>query len=146
KKLAIGCTNGLVTVLKSKKEKIQKKRKIIVDENVKTTILEKPKFRKLAKYDKDLKFFRYKEAVDNLIIKNNPSAAMASSLFRELIERNALKLALSNRKDENLAKILKFLIKNLFRPQFSVVFLNVAWQILEIYSEQVFLFSESKWL
>ena len=69
---------------------------------------EKGKKKNLQEYDRYLKKFQYHNALDSALKKNN--VEMIMSVFEELIDRNALKLALLNRSEEDLEQLLNFIL------------------------------------
>lgn len=51
---------------------------------------------------------------------------MAVILIRELIERNSLKIALSNRNEENLILVINFIIENIANRRFVPFLIEMA--------------------
>lgn len=88
--------------------------------------------RKLANHDILLKKFRYGEALDEAIETRQPQSIMC--VLEELGKRRGLKIALSNRNDEeSLEPILSFIVKYITRPQYCEVLIGVANMIIDLY-------------
>ena len=71
-------------------------------------IVEKGKKKSIKKHDVYLKKFQYQKALDCVIKEGNVEMILA--MFEELIDRNALKIALMNRSEEDVLLILKFIL------------------------------------
>lgn len=92
-----------------------------------------PRRRKLKQYDKLLKSFQYKEALDHLFIAQT-TIVVKASFFRELILREALRHALSDRDDLTLEPILNFVVQNITNPRYTRLLIYVAHVILGLFS------------
>ena len=68
----------------------------------------KSRKKNLQKHDKLIKAFQFQKAVDSVIKDGNVEMILA--VFEELIDRNALKLALMNRNEEEVEVILGFVL------------------------------------
>ena len=66
-------------------------------------------------------------------MQNGSKASLIASMFRELIQRSALKNALSGRDEESLKPILHFLIKNITDARFSSMLIDVCSELLGVY-------------
>jgi U3 small nucleolar RNA-associated protein 15 len=62
---------------------------------------------KLQKYEQSLKKFQYKKALNEAIDQQNPEVVLA--LIEELLHRGALEIALANRSEEELIKLIAFI-------------------------------------
>lgn len=67
----------------------------------------KSRKQKLQKYEQSLKQFQYKKALNEAIEQQNPEVVLA--LIEELIHRGALEIALSNRSEDELQKLVAFI-------------------------------------
>eukprot|EP00351_Strombidinopsis_sp_SopsisLIS2011_P001413 CAMPEP_0116879450 /NCGR_PEP_ID=MMETSP0463-20121206/11268_1 /TAXON_ID=181622 /ORGANISM="Strombidinopsis sp, Strain SopsisLIS2011" /LENGTH=84 /DNA_ID=CAMNT_0004528819 /DNA_START=1150 /DNA_END=1401 /DNA_ORIENTATION=- len=63
---------------------------------------------KLKPYEVMLKKFQYKKALNEAINSKNPEVVM--SLLEEIIERDALELAVANRTPEELKLLMEFML------------------------------------
>lgn len=70
---------------------------------------------KLQEYDKLLKKFQYHEALNSALKCKNVEITI--TVIEELIDRNALKLALLNRSEEDLELILNFILWKIRDPK-----------------------------
>ena len=70
--------------------------------------LAKSRKKNLQKHDKLIKAFQFQKAVDSVIKEGNVEMILA--VFEELIDRNALKIALMNRSEEELEVVLGFVL------------------------------------
>ncbi|EDO31974.1 predicted protein [Nematostella vectensis] len=88
----------------------------------------------LNKYDKLVKNFEYAAALDAILqpLSNHPPVVVA--ILQELIRRGGLERALSGRDEEGLVPILYFLIRNITNPRYTVVLIDVANILLDMYS------------
>ncbi|KAM4808905.1 U3 small nucleolar RNA-associated protein 15 homolog [Rhinophrynus dorsalis] len=96
----------------------------------------KPVKEHLKKYDKLLKGFQMSKALDAVletqIRMQKPEVTVA--VMNELKRRGTLKNALAGRDEKQLSTLLNFLLKHLVEPRFAPVLLNVADQVIDIYS------------
>ncbi|KAM8961750.1 U3 small nucleolar RNA-associated protein 15 homolog [Pelodytes ibericus] len=96
----------------------------------------KPVREHLRKYDKLLKGFEVSKALDvvleSQIRVQKPEITVA--VMNELKRRGTLKNALAGRDEKQLSLLLTFLLKNLVEPRFAPILVNVAEQIIDIYS------------
>ncbi|KAJ3226104.1 snoRNA-binding rRNA-processing protein [Clydaea vesicula] len=99
--------------------------------------VESKKSKNLKKFDKFLKKFQYGDALDSVLNTRNQSPVIIVSLLQELIHRDALKLALSNRDDVSLEPIAKFLKKYISNSRFSPLLIDVTNVILDMYSSVI---------
>ncbi len=95
------------------------------------TVPEKGKKKNLQEYDRYLKKFQYKNALDSVLKKNN--VEMTMSVFEELIDRNALKLALLNRSEEELEIILNLIQWKIRDPKTQNVLVHVFNLLVDYY-------------
>jgi U3 small nucleolar RNA-associated protein 15 len=86
----------------------------------------------LQKYEKFLKKFEYKNALNSALEKNEPDIIV--SLMEELIQRSSLEIALSYRSEEELVMLLKFLIWKISDYRFADLLIEVAKITIDMYS------------
>jgi U3 small nucleolar RNA-associated protein 15 len=87
---------------------------------------------KLAPYDQLLKSFRYHAALDAAVATNK--AAIVVAMLDELINRNALIIALANRDAAGLLPLLHFTARYLPHPSYSSILLELVNLVLDLYS------------
>lgn len=93
--------------------------------------MEQKKLKTLTKYEKLLKQFKYSEALDQCLTKPaNPTVVV--SMLDELFHRDAILNALSNRTEESLEEIMRFLNKYIHNPKYSRVLIDTFMIILGI--------------
>lgn len=92
---------------------------------------EKGKKKNLQEYDRYLKKFQYHNALDSALKKNN--VEMIMSVLEELIDRNALKLALLNRSEEDLEQLLNFVLWKIKDPKTQNILVHVFNLIIDYY-------------
>ena len=90
------------------------------------------KKKKLQAYEQRLKRFEYREALNAALDTRNPEITL--SLIEELVERDALFIALANRDEDDLVKLFDFLIWKLPDHRFTQVLLEVARITLDMYA------------
>lgn len=90
---------------------------------------------RLAKYDRHLKQFNYKQALDEVLASMQP--VLVAGLLEELEYRDGLEAALSGRNDAQLEPVLSFLAKYLTHPRFALVLVDVADVVIRLYSSQL---------
>lgn len=93
--------------------------------------LAKEKKNKLQEYDSYLKKFQYHNALDCVLKKKN--VELTITVLEELIDRNALKLALLNRSEEDLEILLKFISWKIRDPKTQNILIYVFNLIIEYY-------------
>mmetsp|Transcript_14502 Transcript_14502/g.25999 ORF Transcript_14502/g.25999 Transcript_14502/m.25999 type:complete len:516 (-) Transcript_14502:25-1572(-) len=93
------------------------------------------KKQRLAAYDKELKRFNYKRALDEVLVTRRPPLVVG--LLEELNHRRGLEAALANRDDAALEPILSFLCKFLVNPRFASTLLDVCDVVLNLYSGEI---------
>eukprot|EP00043_Microstomoeca_roanoka_P009156 m.87213 g.87213 ORF g.87213 m.87213 type:complete len:367 (-) comp14497_c0_seq1:2050-3150(-) len=148
KVLAVGHSDGYlgIRVRKEKKDLSQGRRRpprvgthkyFLRGQNRKPTSLDYqvdvPRKKKLKPYDRLLKAFEYSAALDAVFQAKTPVLVKASFLH-ELVQREGLRTALSNRDDASLEPILRFVVKNITNPRYTRLLVNVAHLILDIYA------------
>ncbi|XP_064390591.1 U3 small nucleolar RNA-associated protein 15 homolog [Halichondria panicea] len=93
-----------------------------------------PKRKKLQPYDKFLKKFQYKNALDAVLKhRGQGKTVMVYSLLQELVRRDGLTIALSGRNEEELYSILKYLSRHMTKPRFIPLLLDVGNMLIDIY-------------
>ena len=90
---------------------------------------------RLKAYDSYLRKFRFSDALSAVFDSRNPLIIV--SMMDDLLRRDVLKVALANRDEPSLEPILRFLIKNLTNPQFSIILMTVSEVIFDIYGKMV---------
>lgn len=88
--------------------------------------------RKLQSFEQHLKLFEYKQALNAALNAQNPEVVL--TLIEELVERDALHIALSNRSEDEIVKLMDFLIWKLPDHRYANVLLEVARITLDMYS------------
>jgi U3 small nucleolar RNA-associated protein 15 len=130
--IAFGLGNG-VTILRTRN--ISTTPSSVPRETVKFNFVVSKSSLKLSDFEKALKGFRFRDALDLCLAKGNPELILACCT--ELIAYDALSIALSGRDEAFVACILKFIGKALTVPEFSHVTLEVLSALLEIYDGKV---------
>ncbi len=88
--------------------------------------------------DAFLRKFEYKQALDAVLdSSSSSSAAMVIALLSDRIDRRALDVALSGRDDESLVPLLEFLYKQINKPFFDEICIDVLDRVIELYSDVV---------
>nr|XP_057927485.1 U3 small nucleolar RNA-associated protein 15 homolog [Doryrhamphus excisus]XP_057927486.1 U3 small nucleolar RNA-associated protein 15 homolog [Doryrhamphus excisus] len=102
-------------------------------------LVSKPVRQHLAKFDKELKRFNVSKALDVALEswtrRKNPDIAVA--VMKELNRRGTLKNALAGRDEQDVSKLLNFLIGNLVDPRFASILIIAADMILDIYQSVI---------
>ncbi len=93
--------------------------------------LPKEKKKKLQEYDYHLKRFQYHQALDSVLLKKN--VELTITVLEELIDRNALKLALLNRSENELEILLNFILWKIRDPKTMNILLYVFNLLIEYY-------------
>jgi len=88
---------------------------------------------KLNIYEKHMRKFLYKEALDSVLGSKDP--VVIASLLEELVHRKAVHIALGNRTHQELVPTLKYLEKYILNPRFNSHLFIIFDQILDIYAE-----------
>lgn len=88
--------------------------------------------KKLQAFEQHLKKFEYRQALNAALNSSNPEIVL--SLFEELVERDALHTALGNREEDELIKLMDFLIWKLPDHRYAQVLLEVARLTLDMYA------------
>jgi len=87
---------------------------------------------KLREWDIMLKSFRYADAVDSAIAKS-VDPALSFAVFKELMRRDGLHIALQSRDEMSLLPILKFLYQHIADPRFGSTACDVTAVIIDLY-------------
>lgn len=103
-----------------------------LDDTSTTYIIERERRIHLQEYDKFLKTFQYSAALDAVLQTRNPLAIIV--VLEELINRNSLQQALSNRDDVTLEPFLQFLNKYITNSQYSSQLIDIANIVIDIYA------------
>lgn len=87
--------------------------------------------RHVAPHDKELRRFRYREALDAALREGGPEVVV--SVLEELAQRGGLVQALSWRDAGGLEPLLSFIHRHLPDPRYAKLLLGVAHRLLDIY-------------
>eukprot|EP00795_Rhopilema_esculentum_P006449 gene6449-11894_t len=96
-------------------------------------VVEEKRYRKENRVDKLLRRFEYRAVLDTVLASKGNQEQVVSLLI-ELARRDGLKIALSNRDADEIVPIMKFIIRNICKPQYSRILINIAGLILDIYT------------
>lgn len=93
-----------------------------------------PKHRSIryTEYDNYLRKFQYNAALNTAL--NTKRVNLIYSVFNELIDRNGLIIALSNRDESTLAPILEYIINNINNVLYTTLLVDISHIILDIYT------------
>jgi len=91
------------------------------------------KQRKLNKYNHALKKFRYAEALDEVLSTRNPKNI--AGVLEELGKRRGLTHALSNRDEETLEPLLRYVTRYIKKPNYTSILVGVAHILIDIYGD-----------
>ena len=100
-----------------------------------TVIPKNKKQRKLNKYNYALKQFRYSEALDEVLSTRHPKNI--AGVLEELGKRRGLTHALSNRDEETLEPLLRFVTRYIKKPDYTSILVGVAHILIDIYGDVV---------
>ena len=89
----------------------------------------------LKKYDKMLRHFKYRAALDAALETTNP--AVVVSLLRELMHRGGLQIALSARDETTLEPLLVFLVNFCTIPQYCSLLSTVSMAVIDMYASSL---------
>eukprot|EP01095_Lingulamoeba_sp_RSL-Kostka_P017661 TRINITY_DN932_c0_g1_i1.p1 TRINITY_DN932_c0_g1~~TRINITY_DN932_c0_g1_i1.p1 ORF type:complete len:612 (-),score=157.10 TRINITY_DN932_c0_g1_i1:71-1696(-) len=87
---------------------------------------------KLNIYEKFLKKYQYRDALDSVLETNNPIIIM--SLIDELYQRNAVQIAISKRSSNELIPLLNFIVTYITHPRYTSTLIPLSHLILDTYS------------
>ncbi|EFJ42814.1 hypothetical protein VOLCADRAFT_66565 [Volvox carteri f. nagariensis] len=90
---------------------------------------------RLQPYDKMLRQFRYRDALDSALSTRQPE--VVASLLEELAARGGLGAALGGRDAEGLRPVLRHLVKYMAEPRYTRLLSNVGHRLLDTYAEVV---------
>ncbi|KAJ1621833.1 WD40-repeat-containing domain protein [Pavlovales sp. CCMP2436] len=86
-----------------------------------------------APYDRSLRKFRYKEALDEALKSHEP--AIVAAVVEDLVQRGGLRAALASRDELSLEPVLRFLARHIANPNMSRTCARMANLLLELYDE-----------
>lgn len=89
------------------------------------------KTRKLNRFDKCLKQFRYADALDQALATKHPESV--SVVLEELAKRQGLERALSNRDEHELEPIMSFTLRYITQPKYAQLLIRVCNVLCDIY-------------
>jgi U3 small nucleolar RNA-associated protein 15 len=95
-------------------------------------VVETSRKQKLKPYNKYLRKFQYRKALDAALELNQPVVIV--SLLEEFIRRKTLEVPLVGRDEEKLKELLKFILKQIVNPKYCNVLIKVMNSILDIYA------------
>lgn len=146
-RIAIGTTEGLVTVYQRRKILSTNKKRslaattqdspskagdfVIPANGSSATGTGSNKRQKLSKADMLLRRFRYGDALDAALESRNPE--LVAGILEELGKRRGLATALSNRDEETLEPVISFVSRYIAKPQYSITLVGVASMLCDIY-------------
>ncbi len=89
----------------------------------------------LLKHDYLFRRYEYTEALDYTLAKNvaSKNPAICVSVMYELIRRKGLEVALAERTDESLLRLLNFIEYNITDLRFQQVLVYVASKVIDLY-------------
>jgi len=93
------------------------------------------KRKKLQIYDRHLKDFNYKKALDEVLKTKQPM--LVAALLQELVHRNGLEAALMSRSDVSLEPLLSYLIKFVANPRYSNLLIDVCGSVTSMYAKDL---------
>lgn len=93
------------------------------------------KYKRLANYDKALRKFEYKLALDAALETRSP--IVVASMIEELQIRNGLSKALANRQESSLEPFLSFLVKYIANPRYTFLLVNVCHLVCDLYLKTI---------
>ena len=102
-------------------------------------VAEKPKKVNLKPFDKSLKKFRFREALDQSLATRDPNVVLAilELLCAQGGDGHALQAALSQRNASGLKPIMKILCRYVADPRTMKVSIPIAHAIFDLYSQVV---------
>ena len=146
--LVTGMTNGLLSIRRRKisnQEQLQSTQlhagtyryfirgKSSLPQGHDVVISEAKRKPRLRPFEKFLRRFQYKSALDAALAVNvRPITTI--TVLDELRLRRGLVIALSGRDDVRLEPILTFVVRNITNPRYTPLLLEVALQLLDLYS------------
>lgn len=104
---------------------------IIIDGN------ERGKIKNMSKWETALRKGQYEKALDLVLEAQNPSKQDTLTLLTALRHRSALRTALNGRDEITLQPILKWLNKTIGDPRHVQLATDVAYVLLDLYSEEM---------
>lgn len=145
--MAVGTTHGNVSIFSHKafqyastSEVGQKKSNIPQNQDLEveavSMLSSAPGDIELQQFDRLLKSFRYRMALDVILARKSPE--LLAQAVRELTRREGLKVALSGRSDAEISEMIDLVIQGLPFPRMSSSLLELAFSLLEIYDLQTF--------
>jgi len=90
---------------------------------------------RLQQYDRHLRSFRYRDALDAALATRKPEMVVA--VLIELSQRNGLRLAIIGRNDEELEPLLGFLGTYAVNPRYGRVLLPTTHRLLDYYAPAI---------
>ncbi|KAF9921035.1 snoRNA-binding rRNA-processing protein [Linnemannia zychae] len=96
-------------------------------------IVESQKKRRLREYDRYMKVFQYRNALD-ACLRNDQPAVTTVSLIQELIHRDGLRQALSGRDDISLEPLAQFLVRHINNPRYTSLLIDVTTMMVDMYA------------
>jgi len=98
------------------------------------------------KHDVCLRRFQYSKALDCVmdVRVRTKAPAVVVGVLRELIRRDGLRTAVAGRGDEDLARVLTFILKNIGEQQYVHTLLDVLSIVLDLYRSRADLMVRSR--
>lgn len=140
--LAVGQVNGTIAVHRrdaksddAKANEIREKRRKFRKFKLADDLIEPPTTKgQLKSYDVSLRKFEYSKALDKVMSRYcvNKTPEVTVALMHELLKRNGLVQAFSNRTQESLAKLVTFFNKYVSDSRFTRVLLDIIDVFVEV--------------
>jgi U3 small nucleolar RNA-associated protein 15 len=99
-------------------------------------VVSKEESKRLPAFDKHLKAFKYKDALDS-VLYSTCTSELVCQLLTNLIHRQGLETALKNRQDDSLVLICRFILRNITNPSYSRLLIDVFSVILDLYAAAI---------
>lgn len=142
--LAVGTVDGTLSVhrreQKASKEKVEPKRdkkSRFQSFRYADEFVENKQGVKLDKHDKFLRKFEYSQALNNVLSRHcmNKTPEVTIGLMQELVRRQGLEIALANRTQDSIGRIITFFIKYLSDSRFTRILLDIINIFLNVYED-----------
>lgn len=141
--MAAGLSNGTAAILcfqapkgpEKPRSTVIEKRPLPTAPEQESYVVMKEKYTPLLKFDKCLKSFRYREALDVVVRRCNANLLVCA--LGELIRRDGLRTALSGRTEADLSPLVRMITKFICSPRHASHLIEAAYALLDIYSSVV---------
>ncbi|CRK88440.1 CLUMA_CG002226, isoform A [Clunio marinus] len=142
--LAVGQVDGTLVVNQrehkyeeTRVEKLREKRREKRNNRLADEVVEVFKLEKQSKHDALLRKFEYSKALDSVLTRYcvNKTPQVTVAVMHELLRRQGLVSAFSNRSQESLAKIITFFNKYISDSRFSITLTDIINVFLDCYQK-----------